>query len=47
MNIVPINGSQFANYESFLEFHEPFFENILKIAVFLDTNLQNLMNLTI
>ena len=45
MNIVPIKGLQFANCESFLEFHEPFFENILKIAVFLATNLQNLTNL--
>ena len=29
---VPIKGSRFANYESFLDFHESFFENILKLA---------------
>ena len=44
MNIVPIKGLQFANHESFLEFHEPFSQNILKIAVFIATNLQNLTN---
>ena len=34
-NSVPIKGSQFMNCESFLDFHESFFDNILKIAVFL------------
>ena len=31
-NSVSIKGSQFANYESFLDFHQSFFENIWKIA---------------
>ena len=33
------------NYKSFLDFHESFFENILKIAVFLAITLQDLANL--
>ena len=33
------------NYKSFLDFHESFFENILKIAVLLAITLQDLANL--
>ena len=42
----PIKVSRFGNCESFLDFHELFFENLLKIGtVFLAINLQSLTNL--
>ena len=42
----PIKVSGLGNCESFLDFHEFFFENLLKIGtVFLAINLQSLTNL--
>ena len=44
----PIKVSRFGNCESFLDFHELFFENLLKIGtVFLAINLQREQNISI
>ena len=44
----PMKVSRFGNCESFLDFHEFFFENLLKIGtVFLAINLQREQNISI
>ena len=42
---VPMKGARISNGKLFSDFHESFFENVFKIAVFLAINLQSLANL--